>query len=116
MVAEELQGSEICPRTHHLIAKLFQQAGFPPGVVNFIQHSPEDAATCFETMISHKAVQKCNFTGSTAVGRHVAQRAAFYLKPVTMELGGKNFAIVLEDADLENAAEQVLFGALLNVR
>ncbi|CAN9304979.1 unnamed protein product [Alternaria alternata] len=109
-----LKGSEMCPQTHHLIAKLFQQAGFPPGVLNFIQHSPENASTCFEAMISHKAVRKCNFTGSTVVGRHVAQRATFYLKPVTMELGGKNLAIVLEDADLTNAAHQVLAGALLN--
>ena len=66
-------------------------------------------------MISHKAVRKCNFTGSTVVGRRVAQRAAFYLKPVALELGGKNFAIVLEDADLANAAHKVLAGALLNV-
>lgn len=66
-------------------------------------------------MISHKAVQKCNFTGSTAVGRQVAQRAAFYLKPVTLELGGKNFAIVLGDSNLEAAADQVIFGAWLNV-
>ena len=115
MTANVVKGSEMCPRTHHLIAKLFQQAGFPPGVLNFIQHSPENASTCFEAMISHKAVRKCNFTGSTAVGRHVAQRAAFYLKPVTMELGGKNFAIVLEDADLAIAAHQVLAGAMLNV-
>jgi acyl-CoA reductase-like NAD-dependent aldehyde dehydrogenase len=82
-------------------------------VVDFIQHSPEDAVICFEAMISHKAVRKCNFTGSTAVGRHVAQLAAFYLKSVTMELGVKNFSIMLEDADLENAANQVLSGAHL---
>ncbi|KAJ4362946.1 hypothetical protein N0V83_010063 [Neocucurbitaria cava] len=108
------KGSEICPRTHHLIAKLFRDAGFPQGVVNFIQHSPADAASCFEAIVSHKAVRKCNFTGSTAVGRHIAQRAAFYLKPVTLELGGKNFAIVLEDADMEKAVDPVIFGAFLN--
>ncbi|KAH7357395.1 putative aldehyde dehydrogenase [Pyrenochaeta sp. MPI-SDFR-AT-0127] len=109
-----LKGSEISPRTHFLIAKLFQEAGFPPGVVNYIQHRTEDAASCFEAMISHKAVQKCNFTGSTPVGRHIAQRAGFYLKSVTLELGGKNFAIVMADADLEKAADQVLSGAFLN--
>ncbi|KAF2496522.1 aldehyde dehydrogenase [Lophium mytilinum] len=109
-----LKGSEISPRTHYLLAKLFQDAGFPPGVVNYVQHAPEDAVSCFEAIISHRAVQKCNFTGSTAVGQHVAQRAAFYLKPVLLELGGKNCAIVLEDADLTKAADQVLFGAFLN--
>lgn len=111
----ESQGSEISPRTHFLVAKLFQDAGFPAGVVNYIQHDPKDASACFETMISQSAVQKCNFTGSTAVGRHVAQRAGFYLKPVTLELGGKNFAIVTADADLEKAADEVLLGAFLNV-
>lgn len=95
---------------------MFQETGFPAGVVNYIQHRPEDATTCFEAMISHKAVQKCNFTGSTPVGRQIAQRAAFYLKPVTLELGGKNYAIVTEDADLEKAADHVLLGAFLNVR
>jgi acyl-CoA reductase-like NAD-dependent aldehyde dehydrogenase len=104
------------PRTHYLIANLFREAGFPPGVLNYVQHRSEDASKCFESMISHKAVQKCNFTGSTAVGRLIAQCAALHLKPVLLELGGKNFVIVLEDADLEKAAEQVIGGAFLNVR
>ena len=69
----------------------------------------------FETLISHPAVRKCNFTGSTAVGRHIATRAAQNLKPVLLELGGKNFALVLDDADLETAADLILVGALLNV-
>ncbi|KAF2432512.1 ALDH-like protein [Tothia fuscella] len=77
-------GSEISSRTHYMIAKLFVEAGFPPGVVNYIQHP----------------VQKCNFAGSTAVGKQIAPRAAFYLKPVHLELAGKIFAIILEDAYL----------------
>ncbi|PVH98232.1 ALDH-like protein [Periconia macrospinosa] len=80
------------PRTHFSIARLFQEAGFPPGVVNYVLHRPEDAA----------------------IGRHVVQRAGFYLKLVILELGGKNFAIVADDADLNKAADQVLFGAFLN--
>jgi acyl-CoA reductase-like NAD-dependent aldehyde dehydrogenase len=67
-------------------------------------------------MISHPAVRKCNFTGSTPVGRSIASRAAAFLKPVLLELGGKNFAIVLEDADLDKAARLTLEGAFLNVR
>ncbi|KAI6356230.1 hypothetical protein MCOR25_007920 [Pyricularia grisea] len=94
---------------------MFRAAGFPPGVVNFVVHRPEDAQGCFEALISHPAVRKCNFTGSTGVGRHIASRAAMHLKPVLLELGGKNCAVVLEDADLEKAAEMVLVGALLNV-
>ncbi|KAF7561518.1 hypothetical protein G7046_g2627 [Stylonectria norvegica] len=109
-----LKGSELSPRTHYLVADLFRSAGFPPGVVNFLVHRPEDAVQTFEALISHPAVRKCNFTGSTAVGRRIATRAAHYLKPVLLELGGKNFALVLDDADLEAAADMILLGALLN--
>ncbi|KAL3440510.1 Aldehyde/histidinol dehydrogenase [Aspergillus insuetus] len=109
-----LKGSELSPRSHHLVASLFRDAGFPPGVVNFILHRPQDAAGVFEAMISHTAVKKCNFTGSTDVGRIIASRAALVLKPVLLELGGKNFAIVLDDADLDLAAQQITLGAFLN--
>ncbi|CAM1506335.1 Fc.00g059760.m01.CDS01 [Cosmosporella sp. VM-42] len=109
-----LKGSEFSPRTHYFIADLFRLAGFPSGVVNFLIHRPEDAIPTFETLISHPAVRKCNFTGSTAVGRQIASRGAHYLKPVLLELGGKNFALVLDDADLDAAADMILVGALLN--
>jgi acyl-CoA reductase-like NAD-dependent aldehyde dehydrogenase len=79
--------------------------------LNFVLHCPEYAASVFECMITHPAVRKCNFTGSTPVGRSIASRAAAALKPVLLELGGKNFAIVLEDADLEKAARLSLQGA-----
>jgi hypothetical protein len=84
-------------------------------VLNFLLHRPQDAAEIFDTLIKHPAVQKCNFTGSTAVGRSIAQKAGSCLKPVLLELGGKNCAIVLEDADLERAAEAIVVGATLNV-
>ncbi|CAK7215082.1 hypothetical protein SBRCBS47491_002361 [Sporothrix bragantina] len=108
------KGSELSPRTHYFLATLFQDAGFPPGVVNFLTHRPEDAPVIFETLISHKSIRKCNFTGSTAVGRQVAMRAAYHLKPVLLELGGKNFAIVLDDADVTLTAKMILQGAFLN--
>ncbi|CEL11532.1 hypothetical protein ASPCAL14633 [Aspergillus calidoustus] len=108
-----LKGSELSPRSHHLVASLFREAGFPPGVVNFILHRPQDAAGVFEAMITHSAVKKCNFTGSTDVGRIIASRAALALKPVLLELGGKNCAIVLDDADLDVAAQQITLGAFL---
>lgn len=110
-----MEGSELSPRTHYFIAKLFQEAGFPAGVVNFITHCAEDAAECFDTLINHSAVRKCNFTGSTAVGRVIAAKAGAALKPVLLELGGKNFAVVLEDADLDKACQKILEGSFLNV-
>lgn len=84
-------------------------------MVNFLVHRPSDASAIYETLISRPEIRKCNFTGSTAVGRHIAMRAADHLKPVLLELGGKNFALVLDDADLDKAATMVLMGAMLNV-
>lgn len=103
------------PRTHHFIAQLFVDAGFPPGVVNLILHRPEDAAEVVEALIKHPAIRKVNFTGSTTVGRIIAQMAGQALKPVLLELGGKNCSIILQDADTAKAAEAVLHGATLNV-
>ncbi|PYH93394.1 ALDH-like protein [Aspergillus ellipticus CBS 707.79] len=109
-----LKGSELSPRTHHLIATLFREAGFPPGVVNFILHRPQDAADIYQCMIEHPAVKKCNFTGSTGVGRIIAAKAAMALKPVLLELGGKNSVLVLGDADLEKVAGEVVLAGFLN--
>lgn len=109
------KGSELSPRAHYFTASLFRDAGFPPGVVNFLLHKRDDAASTFATLISHPAVRKCNFTGSEAVGRVIASEAGRHLKPVLLELGGKNFALVLDDADLESAATDILEGALKNV-
>ncbi|KAL4792489.1 aldehyde dehydrogenase [Aspergillus venezuelensis] len=107
-------GSEFSPRTHYLLASLFRDAGFPPGVVNFLLHHTRDAADVFDAMITHPAIQKCNFTGSTEVGRIIASKSAMALKPVLLELGGKNFALVLDDADLDLAADHIVHGAFLN--
>ena len=78
-------------------------------------HRPEDAVATFDTLISHPAIKKVNFTGSTPVGRSIATKAAQHLKPVLLELGGKNIAIVLEDADIEKAAKETLDAATMNV-
>ncbi|KAF4614341.1 hypothetical protein G7Y89_g15396 [Cudoniella acicularis] len=109
-----LKGSELSPRTHYFIASLVRDAGFPPGVCNFLLHRASDAAGIFETIIQRHEVRKCNFTGSTPVGRAIASRAAAALKPCLMELGGKNYAIVLADADVAKAARMVCEGAFLN--
>lgn len=103
------------PQTHYLVASLFQEAGFPPGVLNFLLYRPQDAPDIFDVLINHPAIKKCNFTGSTQVGRIIASQAALVLKPVLLELGGKNFAVVLDDADLDLAAREITKGAFLNV-
>lgn len=109
-----LKGSEFCPRTHALIAEAFHEAGFPAGVVNFLIHEASDAANVVEAMIQHSAVRRVNFTGSTRVGRIIAQLCAKNLKPVVLELGGKAPFVVLEDAELPAAVSAALFGAFGN--
>jgi acyl-CoA reductase-like NAD-dependent aldehyde dehydrogenase len=109
-----LKASELCPRTHFLLGDCFRKAGFPPGVVNVVAHSPEKGPEVIGALIKHPAVTKINFTGSTAVGRIIAGLAAQELKPVLLELGGKAPLIVLDDADLEGAATATARGANLH--
>src|SRR5262245_46478150 len=109
-----LKASERCPKTHALIVAAFAEAGFPEGVVNLVNNAPDEAAEVVGALIDHPAVRRINFTGSTAVGRIVATRAAEHLKPVLLELGGKAPLIVLEDADLDEAVKAAAFGAFMN--
>ena len=109
-----LKSSELCPTLHRLIAQAFVDAGFPPGVVNLVSNAPDDAAQVVERLIAHPAVRRINFTGSTRVGRIIAQHAAKHLKPVLLELGGKNPIVVLDDADLDAAVEAAAFSAFFN--
>jgi acyl-CoA reductase-like NAD-dependent aldehyde dehydrogenase len=104
----------MCPRTHALIVEAFVAAGFPEGVVNFVTNAPEDAGEVVGALIDHPAIRRINFTGSTAVGRIIARRAAEHLKPVLLELGGKAPLIVLDDADLDEAVKAAAFGAFMN--
>lgn len=109
-----LKGSELSPRTHGLIAEALHEAGFPPGVVNYLSHAPADAPELVEAIVAHPAVRRINFTGSTRVGRLLALTCAKYLKPVLLELGGKAPLLVLDDADLEAAVNGAAFGAFAN--
>jgi acyl-CoA reductase-like NAD-dependent aldehyde dehydrogenase len=109
-----LKASEQCPRTHSLIVEAFADAGFPAGVVNIVTNAAEDAADVVGALIDYPAVRRINFTGSTAVGRIIATRAAQHLKPVLLELGGKAPLIVLDDADLDESVKAAAFGAFLN--
>ena len=108
------KGSELCPRTHFLIASAFMEAGLGDGVVNFITNTPEDAGEIVGALIDHPAVRRINFTGSSNVGRIIAERAARNLKPVLLELGGKAPLVVLADADLDAAVDAAAFGAFMN--
>jgi acyl-CoA reductase-like NAD-dependent aldehyde dehydrogenase len=108
------KGSEFCPRTWWAMGSVLIEAGLPAGALNVLFHRPQDAAQITTALIEHPAIKKINFTGSTAVGRIIASQAGKNLKPVLMELGGKASAIVLDDADLKNAATQCALGAFLN--
>ena len=91
-----------------LLAEAVIEAGLPPGVVNIVAGGRELGAY----LVEHPGIDKVAFTGSTAAGRAIARRCGELLRPVTLELGGKSAAIVLDDADLSQSAE-ALFGATL---
>jgi acyl-CoA reductase-like NAD-dependent aldehyde dehydrogenase len=109
------KASELCPRTHHFIAEVLAEAGLPSGALNVIQSRREDAAAVTETLIAHRAIRKVEFIGSPAVGKIIGQLGGKYLKPVLMELGGKCAAIVLDDANFEDAAAKCIQGGLYTI-
>lgn len=88
------------------LAEIFNAAGLPAGVLNTITGKGSEIG---DYLVTHKLVNFINFTGSTAVGRHIAKIAE--MVPMLMELGGKDAAIVLPDADLEEAAKNIVSGA-----
>ena len=108
------KASEVCPQTHRLIAEAFRDAGLPAGALNVVTSAPEDAPKIVEALIGHPKVRRVNFTGSTRVGRIIAETAGRYLKPVLLELGGKAPMLVLDDADLDEAVNAAAFGAFMN--
>lgn len=88
--------------------QIYEEAGFPPGVVNLVT-GPGGAVG--DALIAHPQVRLITFTGSTEVGRDVSIAAAQYLKRVSLEMGGKNAIIVLDDADVDLAIEGILWSA-----
>ena len=93
--------------TYHLVQTLMD-AGLPPGVVNIVTGR---GSTVGAALVEHPDVRAISFTGSSEVGSHVAQRAAAAFKAVSLEMGGKNAQIVLDDANLELALDGALWGA-----
>lgn len=108
------KASESCPAVHRLIGTALMEAGTPDGVLNVITNAPDDAPAVVGALIDHAAVRHINFTGSTKVGRIVAERAARHLKPVLLELGGKAPLVILDDADIDAAVDAAIFGAFMN--
>ncbi|MGY2704594.1 aldehyde dehydrogenase [Nocardioides sp. HB32] len=98
------------PLDTYLMAELLQEAGVPAGVVNIVAAGREVG----EHLVSHPGVDKVAFTGSTAAGRKIAAVCGQQLKRVSLELGGKSAAIVLDDADLAATMEGLKFTALMN--
>ncbi len=109
-----LKASEQCPGTQRLIATALTEAGLPAGVINVITNAPEDAPRIVEALIAHPAVRRVNFTGSTKVGKIIAELSGKHLKPALLELGGKAPLVVLDDADIDGAVNAAIFGAFMH--
>ena len=97
-----------------LVAEIMAEAGFPPGVINVITHAPGEATPVADEFFSRPEVRCINFTGSSATGRILAERAGRALKRCVLELGGYNPLIVLSDADLDYAVEATAFAAFFH--
>jgi aldehyde dehydrogenase (NAD+) len=97
-----------------LVARVFEAAGLPPGVLNVVTCSRPRVDEVGEVLVSHPAVGAVSFTGSTAVGREVAALGGRHLKKVALELGGNDALIVLDDADLERAVGAAAFGSFMH--
>ncbi|TVY85607.1 Salicylaldehyde dehydrogenase, partial [Lachnellula willkommii] len=105
---------ELSPLTHSALVNALHDAGLPPGVLNLLAHAPAHAAEVTRQLVEDPRIKKINFTGSTGVGRIIAQMAGRCLKPVLLELGGKAPAIVWADADVGLAARECALGAFLH--
>jgi acyl-CoA reductase-like NAD-dependent aldehyde dehydrogenase len=110
-----LKPSEWSPWSGGLVwGEIFEEAGLPAGVLNIVTHAPGDAGPVGAVLIEHPAVRRLNFTGSSAVGRMIAEAAGRHLKRIVLELGGNNPLIVLGDADVEYAVNASAFGSFLH--
>jgi len=110
-----LKPSEWSPWAGGLLwGEIFTEAGLPEGVLNIVTHAPGQAGPIGDELVSHPAVRRINFTGSTNVGRKLAEAAGRNLKRIVLELGGYNPLIVLADADVDYAVDATAFGAFLH--
>lgn len=107
-----IKPSELTPSTTVILGELLAEAGLPAGVVNIVLGLGQPVGA---TLAQDPRVDMITFTGSTAVGRGIAAAASTTLKKVALELGGKNPQVIFPDADLESAADAVVFGVYFNV-
>ena len=106
-----LKAAEDTPATAWIVGRIAKEVGLPPGVLNIIQGYGEEAGA---PLVANPEVDIISFTGSTEVGRQIAEVAGRRLAKVSLELGGKNPLVVCDDADLQNAANWVLLSAFSN--
>jgi succinate-semialdehyde dehydrogenase / glutarate-semialdehyde dehydrogenase len=100
--------AEDTPLTSLALARLAEQAGVPPGVLNIVTASRERTPEVVDVWLDDPRVRKITFTGSTPVGKHLARRSADTLKKLSLELGGNAPFIVFDDADLDAAVEGLM--------
>jgi alpha-ketoglutaric semialdehyde dehydrogenase len=106
-----LKAAKDTPATSWMIGKIAHETGLPPGLLNIIQGRGEEAGS---PIVEHKDIGVISFTGSTEVGRYIAETAGKRLARISLELGGKNPLVVCDDADLENAVKWVILSAFSN--
>lgn len=102
-----LKPSEDVPHTAHRLVELALEAGFPPGVINLVH----GGAAAGQALVSHPQVPVISFTGSTATGSAIGETCGRMHKRLSLEMGGKNALIVMDDADLDLALDGVLWAA-----
>jgi aldehyde dehydrogenase (NAD+) len=102
-----LRPSPEAPLSAHHFVRILHEAGIPPGVINLVTSSGKEAA---ETLVTHPDVPIVSFTGSTRTGQIINEMAASKFKRISLEMGGKNAILIMEDADLDLAADGALWG------
>lgn len=103
--------SEITPMTAYLFAQICQQVGLPKGVLNILHGRGQGIG---QAMVEHPRIKAISFTGGTATGKHLAATAAPLFKKLSLELGGKNPALVFADCDLDKTVNQLVRAAFAN--
>lgn len=106
-----VKGPEETPASCAELVRVYAEAGVPKGVVNLVLGVPAEIS---EYLVPHPVIRKISFTGSTAVGKHLAMLAGKHMKRVTMELGGHAPAIVFDDADVDTAAKLLVLNKFRN--
>ena len=103
--------SELTPMTANLLMEVVDEVGLPPGVVNLVHGDGQGAGS---TLVSHRGIDLVSFTGGTLTGSKVAEAAAPQFKKISLELGGKNSSIVLDDCDIDLAVKGVVRSGFMN--